>query len=332
MNPSSISARPRNLDALVGQAKNVKLIRGLQKKKTPRAWMFTGATGSGKTTIALIIALSLQCPHQKKFGLPCKNCRRNKANFPIFEIDCGTVTGVEDIKKYIRSSEYEILGKGKKRVYILDECQMLSKHAQSALLKPTEKINANTVWIFCTTDPDAMRKTIRSRCQVITLKPFNREEIYESVKKLLETNDSELSIDDITDALVENNVSSGRLVAQAVDRYLAGATAEDAAEIDAVSEIKAKVLVRSVGKGDWEATAALLKKADVASARFLRTSVIGYLRNTLLDCSEIDSRTKAIVKAIKALSYVSSAEEANQLGALTAELCLLCSVFSNYQL
>lgn len=331
MNQSSISGRPRTLDALVGQTKNVKLIRGLQKKKSPKAWMFVGATGSGKTTIAQIIALSLQCSHDK-FGVPCKICRRHKATMPIYEIDCGTVTGVDDIKKYIRSSEYEILSRGRKKVFILDECQMLSKHSQSALLKPTESLGSNTVWIFSTTDPDQMRKTIRSRCQIIALKPFNRDEILEAVTTLLEKSDSELSADDLTEALVENNITSGRLVAQAVDRYIAGASAEDASSVDSISEIKSKVLCRSVSKGDWEATSALLKKADITSARALRGAVIGYLRAVLLDSSEIDDRSKAVAEAIKRLSYVGSAEVDNQLGALSAELFGLCEVFSNYTL
>lgn len=332
MNPSSIIGRPKNLDALIGQAKNVKLIRGLQKKRSPKAWMFVGATGSGKTTIAQIIALSLQCAHQTKFGRPCKICRRNMSNMPIFEIDCGTVTGVDDIKKYIRSSEYELLGQGKKKVYILDECQMLSKHAQSALLKPTEAVDRNTVWIFCTTDPEQMRNTIRSRCKIVTLKPFNRDEIYIAVKRLLEKDDSELSADDLTDALVENSVTSGRLVAQAVDSYLAGQSAEDAAEIDAVSVVKGKTLCKAVTKGDWEATRVLLRKADKTSARALRGAVIGYLRSVLLDSSEYDDRTKAVAGAITRLSYVSTAEDVNQIGALSAELYSLCETFSNYSL
>jgi DNA polymerase III subunit gamma/tau len=330
--PSSISGRPKNLDQLIGQAKKVKLLRGLQKKRPPIAWMFVGGTGSGKTTIAQILALSLQCSHQEKFGMPCKICRR-QSNLPIFEIDCGSVTGVDDIKKYIRASEHEILGKGKKRVYILDECQMLSKHAQSALLKPTEKKNSgNVIWIFCTTDPESIRDTIRSRCKIITLKPFNRDDVLAYTTRLLKASHSKLSAEELADALVENNITSGRLVAQAVDSYVAGESVEDAADVDSISAIKSKALVRAVGKGDWGDTAALLRKADTTNIRKLRGAIAGYLRSILLDSSEIDDRSKAIAEAIKRLVYVGSADEGNQLAALSAELLMLCEIFGNYQL
>jgi DNA polymerase-3 subunit gamma/tau len=327
---SSKRFRPRSLDALVGQDRLVRQLRGQFKKKTlPSGYMFTGPKGSGKTTAARIIAVSLQCTHQKKFGIPCKACWNSYSEYPIYEINCGQIRGVEDLEQFISNADYEIIGKGKRRVYILDEAHRLSGHAQDTLLIPTEKNNKN-VWIICSTKEDKIAETLRSRFQVYSIATLNAENVNILVRTLLERHESELSVDDLADALVDNGIFSARLIANAVDKYVGGASAEEAAYVDGVATIDGKALIRAIIKGDWPDVTVLLKKTSVGDVRQLRGSIIGYLRAILLDSTELDARTNAVAEGIKRLTYINMSEEHNQLAALSAELYTLCTLFSKY--
>lgn len=328
---SSKKFRPRSLDEMVGQDKIIKRLRGLHKKKKfPHALMFTGGKGSGKTTLARILALSVQCTHQDKFGIPCLACRKNKDRFPIYELNGGKVRGVDDVEKFIETADYDVIGRGKRKVFILDEAHRLSGHAQDILLKPFED-NSNCLWIICTTRATKIVETLRSRCRQFPLKALNREDSQILVRQLLKKNKSELNVDELVDALIDNKVSSGRLIANAVDDYISGSIAEDAAQVEGVAEVDSKALCRAVVKGDWRDTSQILQKTNDGDIRLLRASVINYLRTILLESVEISDRTKSLAEAIKRLAYVSSAEDSIQLAALGAELYTLCDSFSENQ-
>ena len=109
--------RPKALSSMVGQEKLAHHIRGHKKKGLPKAWLFAGARGLGKTSIARILALALQCTHQKKFGEPCKECWKRYRTFPIFELNASDKTGVDELRLFVSDSEYiNILGPGTRKV------------------------------------------------------------------------------------------------------------------------------------------------------------------------------------------------------------------------
>lgn len=327
---SSIKFRPKTLDELVGQDKLVRLLRGQYKEKTlPNAMMFLGPKGSGKTTTARIIALSMQCKHQDKFGNPCLACRKDRSKYPIYELPCGKVRGVEDVENFIETANYDIVGRGQRKVFLLDEAHRLSGTAQDVLLDPFEKRGKN-LWMICTTRPDKIVETLRSRCQIYTLKTLDRDRTEILVKRILKRLHSKLSASDLADALVDNAISSGRLIANACDKYVAGESAEDAAEVEGAATINSKELIRATIKGDWVDTVKVLKKADSGNIRLLRASIISYLRAILFDSSELNDHNKAVADAIKRLSYVGQAEDSNQLAALSSELYTLCGMFKEY--
>ena len=116
----SLSMRPAGLSYMLGQKKLVAAIQAQVEKRVPQAWMFTGSSGSGKTTIARIIAVALQCEHQQTWGDPCKECRGN-GNFCIHEINASETSGVEELGHIAALSRY-LPQTGKYRVVILDEC------------------------------------------------------------------------------------------------------------------------------------------------------------------------------------------------------------------
>src|ERR1039458_2532675 len=133
---SSERFMPRTIDEMIGQKKIISRLRGsYKKKKLPYAFMFTGKKGSGKTSLARVIAVSLQCTHQEQFGAPCDKCRLlyKKGKFPIYELDGGLVRSVDDVEKFIERSTSEIVGEGKRKIFIFDEAHRLSGHSQDAL-------------------------------------------------------------------------------------------------------------------------------------------------------------------------------------------------------
>lgn len=328
---SSIAMRPRSFDEMIGQDKITSRLRGVYlKKKFPHALMFTGKKGSGKTSFARLVAISLQCTHQEEFGVPCKKCR-SEDNLPIYELDCGKVRQVEKLEAFVEKSEYEVVGNGRRKVFIFDEAHRLSGTAQDSLLKAFED-DKHCTWIICSTRANKIEETLRSRCHQYPLKPFNREDIWKYVRRILRKNKSNLSIDELTDALVDHGVDSGRLVAHAVDEYMGGASADDAAQVEGTTEVDSKSLTRAVVKGDWRDVSSILRKTQEGDIRLLRASVVNYLRTVLLESVELNDRSKAIAHSIKNLVYVTQAEDSVMLAALSAELFMLCNVFSEYKL
>lgn len=139
--------RPATFEEVRGQSEAVEQIKRALETGTTRAFLLHGPAGTGKTTLARIIA--------RTFGAD---------DFGIDEIDAATNTGVEAMRKIASTAYMKSLGGSGKRVYIVDECHMLSKNAWNSLLKIIEEPPEHVVWVFCTTEPHKVPKTIMTRC------------------------------------------------------------------------------------------------------------------------------------------------------------------------
>jgi DNA polymerase III subunit gamma/tau len=332
----SLSARPKTLDQLFGQEKLVKSIRGhFAKGRDIKAWMFTGGKGTGKTTVSRILALSLQCDHQKVFGNPCKECRSNKAQFPIYEINAAIIGGKEDLKKAFEGSQYGVMGAGKRRVYIVDECHRMSAAAQSLCLGMTEDVSSDeTMFILCTTDPHQVLDTLRSRCQVYELKPLDGDGILTYVDHLLKKAGATEAFpaDRLADALIEKGVNSHRVVAQAVEKYLAGDDPEYAAMAEGVTDVDIRVLTKAISKGDWEGTRKALLAAQSFEARAVQAAMLAYLRAILMEHPNLDARGNAISKGIEMLVGVQQGSDLVVSCSVVSVAYRMCGLFDKYQL
>ncbi len=160
--------RSSTFDEVVGQEYVVRSIQNaVRNHKTGHAYLFCGPRGTGKTTMARLLAKSVNCEHPEI--APCGECENCKAAIngihpDIIEINAANETHVEDIRELIeRSSLAPMMGKNK--VYIIDEVHQLSSAASSALLKTLEEPPANVIFVLATTDPQKLLPTIISRCQ-----------------------------------------------------------------------------------------------------------------------------------------------------------------------
>lgn len=330
MSQSSLKYRPRTFGEVVGQKKVLGRLTKLWKSGDfPNGFLFHGPSGVGKTTIARIIALSVQCDHSK-FGKPCKVCRRKRKQFPIFEINASEATGINEARQFAGGSAFGKLY-GKYKVYILDEAHMMSKSAQNLLLKYFEPEDEDTevIWFICTTHPDSIIPTLRQRCRVCRFSSFSLDDVRTLVERLLKKKESELVPDPLVEEIYENRITSGRLIANAVDNYTSGESAEDAVSVELESEFKIKHLGTAIRKGDWDGTQKLLQKIPDSAVRSAKLALLSYFREALINGSDISDRTTDISKVIHKLATPFATDNLTQSTAFAATSYQLCKVFKN---
>tara|TARA_Y100000741_G_scaffold176122_1_gene133723 strand:- start:1523 stop:3100 length:1578 start_codon:yes stop_codon:yes gene_type:complete len=203
--------RPINFDEVVGQDHVVKaLINSIDQEKIHQAYIFSGTRGVGKTTIARILAKCLNCDSSPKpTSKPCNKCSNTKEitagrSVDFLEIDAASNTQVEKIRELIETVEYKP-AKGRFKIYLIDEVHMLSTASFNALLKTLEEPPPHVIFIFATTNPEKIPKTVQSRCLQLNLKTVNEELLSIHLKKVL---DSEgISFDEESINLISNSAS-----------------------------------------------------------------------------------------------------------------------------
>ena len=162
--------RPTSFDELVGQTPITSTLKqALISDRIAPAYIFSGPRGTGKTSSARIFAKSLNClKSEKATTVPCGECELCKGitsgnALDVIEIDAASNTGVENIRELIERSRFAP-AKARWKVYVIDECHMLSTAAFNALLKTLEEPPRQVVFILATTDPQRVLPTILSRC------------------------------------------------------------------------------------------------------------------------------------------------------------------------
>ena len=168
--PLAARMRPRTLDEVVGQEHIERTLKNaIEQNKVSHAYLFCGPRGTGKTTMARILAKALLCekgPTTEPDGT-CPECIAiaNGTHPDVYELDAASRTGVDNVREEIISRVNYAPTRGAWKVYIIDEVHMLSTAAFNALLKTLEEPPSHVVFILCTTDPQKVPETIHSRCQ-----------------------------------------------------------------------------------------------------------------------------------------------------------------------
>ena len=181
--------RPQTFDELAGQEHVLRaLINALENNRLHHAYLFTGTRGVGKTTIARILARSLNCETGVS-AKPCGTCSAcseiTEGRFvDLIEVDAASRTKVEDTRELLENVQYRPT-RGRFKIYLIDEVHMLSNHSFNALLKTLEEPPEHVKFLLATTDPQKLPITVLSRCLQFNLKKLTGARIHEYLEFVL---------------------------------------------------------------------------------------------------------------------------------------------------
>jgi DNA polymerase-3 subunit gamma/tau len=286
--------RPQNFSEVIGQEHVTRTLKNaIEQGRTAHGYIFSGHRGIGKTTVARILAMALNCrssdkPVMEPCGV-CESCTEIRAgnSVDVIEIDAATNRGIDEIRELREAARYRP-ARDRFKIYILDEAHQITDAAFNALLKTLEEPPSHVVFMLATTQPEDIPQTIRSRCQHFSFRAVRFEEILGQLKDLMgrekiEADEDALALlaeagdGSIRDALsiLDQAIAScnGRLTADAV-RQLAGATPSTVLEevMQAVARSSSEEVLRLVDR---------LISEGHSPTHFAR-QMVRFLRNTVV--------------------------------------------------
>jgi DNA polymerase III subunit gamma/tau len=182
--------RPQKFSEVIGQEHVTRTLKNaLEQGRTAHGYIFSGHRGIGKTTVARILAMALNCrstdkPVTEPCGV-CESCTEIRAgnSVDVIEIDAATNRGIDEIRELREAARYRP-ARDRFKIYILDEAHQITDAAFNALLKTLEEPPAHVVFMLATTQPEDIPQTIRSRCQHFSFRAVRFEQILEQLKDL----------------------------------------------------------------------------------------------------------------------------------------------------
>jgi DNA polymerase III subunit gamma/tau len=306
--------RPQNFSDVIGQEHVTRTLKNaIEQGRTAHGYIFSGHRGIGKTTVARILAMALNCrssdkPVTEPCGI-CESCTEIRAgnSVDVIEIDAATNRGIDEIRELREAARYRP-ARDRFKIYILDEAHQITDAAFNALLKTLEEPPSHVVFMLATTQPEDIPQTIRSRCQHFSFRAVRFEAILGQLKDLgsrenVEADEDALALlaeagdGSIRDALsiLDQAIAScdGRLTADAV-RQLVGAAPSTVLEevMQAVARSSSEEVLRLVDRLISEGHSPTHFARQMV--RFLRNSVVAKIAggdSSLLQISG-DERTR----------------------------------------
>lgn len=277
--------RPLNFETVKGQDKAIKALKTVLDADTASTFLFSGPSGTGKTTLARITSAYLECDKD------------------LLEIDAASNSGVDKMREVMELMRYTPVGGNGGRAAIVDECHRLSGQAWDALLKATEEPKKGVFWFFCTTNLGKVPKTIMTRCAHIQLKPVSDDDLESVVLRVAKKEGIDVT-DGVLQIICREAMGSPRqalanlaLAANATTAKEASALLHSAVDSDAVREL-CQFLLKG---GSWPKVMSILSRLEDESFEGVRIVVTNYM-GAVLKGAKSDREAMATLHIIEQFS------------------------------
>ena len=313
--------RPQKFSEVIGQEHVTHTLKNaIEQGRTAHGYIFSGHRGIGKTTVARILAMALNCrSSDKPVTEPCGTCEscteiRAGNSVDVIEIDAATNRGIDEIRELREAARYRP-ARDRFKIYILDEAHQITDAAFNALLKTLEEPPGHVVFMLATTQPEDIPQTIRSRCQHFSFRAVRFEQILQQLKDLADA--EKVAADEDALALLAESgdgsmrdalsimdqaiaSSDGRLTAESV-RQLVGAAPSGVLEkvMQAVSRGASEDVLREVDKliGEGHSPTHFARQM----VRFLRNALVAKVAGGESSLLQISSDERARVSRVAEL-------------------------------
>ncbi|EKE05073.1 MAG: hypothetical protein ACD_19C00426G0095 [uncultured bacterium] len=249
--------RPQTIEEIDITSVRTTLSNILKSGNIPHAFLFAGPRGTGKTSLARILAKTINCEDHKV--QPCNKCQNcisitNGNNIDVIEMDAASNRGIDDIR-LLRDAVKLSPANSKAKIYIIDECHMLTTEASNALLKTLEEPPVHVYFILATTNPEKLIETIKSRATLVQFTKATSREIKRSLERIIKSEKLIIKSEDI-DKIIKIAKGSFRDAVKALEQY-----SSDSSFLNEDLEADSSELVLSIIKKDIVKSLEIIKKS-----------------------------------------------------------------------
>lgn len=287
--------RPQKFSDVIGQDHVTRTLKNaIEQQRIAHGYIFSGHRGIGKTTIARILAMALNC---RKFDKPtpepcgiCESCTEIRAGnaVDVIEIDAATNRGIDEIRELREGARYRP-SRDRYKIYILDEAHQITDAAFNALLKTLEEPPSHIVFMMATTQPEDIPQTIRSRCQHFSFHAVKFDDIVGQLKDIAKQEKIKID-DDAVAVLAEAGDGSMRDALSIMDQAIAGGTAHSITVeqvrglVGTVSTEVLESVMNAVGRNSSEDVLKMLDKlvSEGQSPSHFIKQLVRFLRNAVV--------------------------------------------------